>query len=62
MEYFKESDHHTVCHWKGTASYYNVEVNGEVNSNAAWFYPDTKNAADHIEGYVAFWNGVKVDE
>ena len=62
MEHFKQSDHHTVCPWKGTASYYNVEADGNVNENAAWYYPDTKKAADHIKGYVAFWKGVEVTE
>ena len=59
---FRESDHHTVCGWKGTASYYDVVVNGEVNENAAWYYPETMEAADNIQGYVAFWNGVSVIE
>ena len=62
MEHFKQSDHHTVCPWKGTASYYNVEADGNVNENAAWYYPDPKKAADHIKGYVAFWKGVEVTE
>ena len=50
-----------MCGWKGTASYYNVAVNGEVNKDAAWYYPDTKEAAKNIENYVAFWKGVKVE-
>ena len=62
MEHFKQSDHHTVCPWKGTASYYNVEADGNINENAAWYYPDPKKAADHIKGYVAFWKGVEVTE
>ncbi|TDK68492.1 DUF427 domain-containing protein [Sapientia aquatica] len=62
MQYFKPSDKHTVCPWKGTASYYDVEVNGKANKDAAWFYPDTKSAADNIKGYVAFWRGVDVVE
>jgi uncharacterized protein (DUF427 family) len=61
-EYFQPSDSHTVCGWKGTASYYNVAVNGEVNKDAAWYYPSTKDAAKNIENYVAFWRGVKVEE
>jgi uncharacterized protein (DUF427 family) len=60
-EYFKPSDAHTECPWKGTASYYDVEVNGKKNSGAAWFYPEPKTAAKQIKGYVAFWKGVKVD-
>jgi uncharacterized protein (DUF427 family) len=59
-EHFTPSETHTICPWKGTASYYTVEVNGERNSDAAWFYPQTKDAAKNIEGYVAFWKGVKV--
>jgi uncharacterized protein (DUF427 family) len=60
-EFFQPSDTHTVCPWKGTASYYNVAVSGEVNKDAAWYYPDTKEAAKNIENYVAFWKGVKVE-
>jgi len=59
-EYFKPSETHTVCPWKGTASYYTVEVNGARNPDAAWYYPQTKDAAKNIEGYVAFWKGVEV--
>jgi uncharacterized protein (DUF427 family) len=59
-EYFKPSGTHTVCPWKGTASYYTVEVNGARNPDAAWYYPQTKDAAKNIEGYVAFWKGVEV--
>jgi len=60
-EYFQPSDTHTICGWKGEASYYNVVVNGEVNKDAAWYYPETKPAADEIKGHVAFWRGVKVE-
>ena len=59
-EFLRDSPTHTVCSWKGTASYYDVVVNGEVNKDAAWYYPATKTAADSIEGYIAFWKGVKV--
>ncbi len=59
-QYFKESNTHTTCGWKGVASYYSIEVNGEVNADAAWYYPSPKDAAKNIEGYVAFWKGVKV--
>jgi uncharacterized protein (DUF427 family) len=59
-EHFQPSETHTVCGWKGTASYYDVVVGGEVNKDAAWYYPETKEAADNIKGYVAFWEGVKV--
>ena len=60
MEFFKESDYHTVCPWKGTASYYSLEVDGVQNQDAAWYYAETKDAAKVIEGRVAFWNGVEV--
>jgi len=61
-EYFKNSDTNSVCPWKGTASYYTLEVNGEQNPDAAWFYPDTKEGAKMIEGKVAFWKGVEISE
>lgn len=61
-EFFNESDKHTVCPWKGRASYYNVEVDGETNANAAWYYPDPKDAAAEIADHVAFWGGVQVVE
>jgi uncharacterized protein (DUF427 family) len=60
-QYFKESSTHTTCPWKGVASYYNVEVDGQVNKDAAWYYPTAKDKAKNIEGYVAFWRGVKVE-
>ena len=59
-EYFRESATHTTCPWKGVASYYDVVVDGEVNRDAAWFYPETKEAAKNVEGRVAFWRGVVV--
>jgi uncharacterized protein (DUF427 family) len=60
-EYFSESDTHTVCPWKGVASYYTVQVNGQTNKDAAWYYPETKEKADHFRNYVAFWRGVTVE-
>ncbi|HEY9671418.1 MAG TPA: DUF427 domain-containing protein [Waterburya sp.] len=60
-QYFKESSTHTTCPWKGVASYYTIEVEGKENQDAAWYYPTTKDAAKNIEGYVAFWRGVKVE-
>lgn len=60
-EYFKASATHTTCPWKGVASYYTLEVNGQSNRDAAWFYPNPKPAASQIKDYVAFWRGVKVD-
>jgi uncharacterized protein (DUF427 family) len=59
-EYFKASDTHTTCPWKGVASYYTVDVNGKQNADAAWYYPTAKDEAKNIEGYVAFWKGVEV--
>jgi uncharacterized protein (DUF427 family) len=60
-EYFKESTTHTTCPWKGEASYFNLDVNGQVNPDAAWYYPAPKNAARNIKGHIAFWKGVKVE-
>jgi uncharacterized protein (DUF427 family) len=59
-EYFSESDHHSVCPWKGTASYYDVVVGDAVNAQAVWYYPLPKEAAAQIAGRVAFWKGVRV--
>ena len=53
---------HSTCPWKGLASYYNVQVGDKVNPDAAWFYPEPKDAAKQIKNYVAFWRGVKVGE
>lgn len=61
-EHFKESDTHTVCGWKGTASYYTVAVDGEENRDAAWYYPDPKPAAANIKDHIAFWRGVTVEK
>ncbi len=60
-EYFQENSRHTVCPWKGVASYYDVTVNGKVNTAAAWYYPDPSPAAAQIKDRVAFWKGVKVE-
>ena len=60
-EHLVESETTTVCPWKGTASYYNVKVGDEVNEDAVWCYPSTKEAAKNIEGYFAFWKGVAVE-
>ncbi len=59
-EFFRASETHTVCPWKGTASYYDVVAGGETNKAAAWFYPSPKAEAKEIENYVAFWKGVEV--
>jgi uncharacterized protein (DUF427 family) len=61
-EYYKPSATATVCPWKGTASYYTLNVDGKENPDAAWYYPDTKPAADEIKGRIAFWKGVQVGE
>ncbi len=57
-----DSSHTSVCPWKGTASYYSIDVDGDVNENAAWYYPEPKDAAKEIEGRVAFWKGVIVSD
>jgi uncharacterized protein (DUF427 family) len=61
-EFFTDSDQHSVCPWKGNASYYNVVVDGQVNADAAWYYPEPKERAENIRGRVAFWKGVEVVE
>ena len=61
-EFFKSTDTHTVCPWKGTASYYTLEVDGKENGDAAWYYPQTKSLAKGIENRVAFWKGVEVSK
>ena len=61
-EYLKSSDTTSVCPWKGTASYYHVEVDGSVNSDAAWYYPDPKAAAENIRDHIAFWKGIEIQE
>lgn len=59
-EHFRDSDTTSFCPWKGTANYYHVVVDGQVNSNAAWVYRTPKEAAKRIAGRIAFWNGVEV--
>ena len=59
-EFLTPSGTTTVCNWKGTAHYYSVEVGGERNTDAAWFYPDPKQAAAQIKDYIAFWKGIEV--
>lgn len=60
-QYFQDSNTHTTCPWKGLASYYSIVVDGQTNQDAAWYYPSAKERAKNIEGYVAFWRGVKVE-
>lgn len=59
-EFLKPSDTHTTCHWKGEASYYDIEVGGSKNKDAAWYYPDPSDAAMQIKDYIAFWKGVQI--
>lgn len=60
QEYFKNTETHTKCPWKGVASYYDIEVDGDVNKDAAWYYPEVSELAKSIKGYIAFWKGVEV--
>ncbi|WP_434994535.1 DUF427 domain-containing protein [Arthrobacter sp. Ld5] len=62
QEYFRPSDTQTVCHWKGTASYYTLTVDGQQNPDAAWTYPEPKEAAENIRGHYAFWKGVTISD
>lgn len=59
-EYFTDSQTNTVCHWKGTASYYDIIVNGKSNKDAAWYYPNPSGLADSIKDHIAFWKGVEI--
>lgn len=59
--YLQDSQTHTSCPWKGKASYYHVMVDGELNADAGWYYPDPKSKASHIKDHVAFWHGVEVE-
>ncbi len=59
-QYFKATETHTLCPWKGQASYHRLEVDGAVNEDAAWYYPDPRAPAKGIKNYIAFWKGVEV--
>jgi len=61
-ELLRPSQTHSVCPWKGTASYYDVVVGDQTNGDAAWFYPEPKAEAQMVSGRVAFWRGVRVEE
>ncbi len=61
QEYLRASETHTTCPWKGEASYYDVLVGDEVNKDAAWYYPQPKEAAQQITGHIAFWKGVSIE-
>ena len=58
----RDSDTHTVCPWKGTASYYTLDVDGQQNADAAWYYPEPKDAAAEIRDRFAFWKGVTITD
>jgi uncharacterized protein (DUF427 family) len=60
-EHFSPSGTHTTCPWKGVASYMDVVVDGQTNRDAAWYYPEPKDAAANIRAHVAFWKGVDVE-
>jgi len=60
--YVTFSNHKTMCPWKGQAHYYSLMVNGDLNPDAAWYYPEPSEAARQIKGRVAFWKGVQVTE
>lgn len=61
-EYFRESATRSLCPWKGKAHYYDIIADGDVNKDAAWSYPDPKEAARNIKDHVAFWKGVAIEE
>jgi len=61
-KYFKDSETHSICYWKGIASYYSIEVEDKENKDAAWYYPEPKSKAENIKDHVAFWKGVEVTE
>lgn len=60
--YFKPSQTHSTCPWKGVASYYDLSVDGQTNKDAAWYYPETSELAKGIKGRIAFWKGVKIEQ
>ena len=61
-EFIRDSEHNSFCPWKGTATYYHLDVNGETNANAVWYYAEPYAKANHIRDRVAFWSGVTVEE
>lgn len=61
-EYLRESHTHTICPWKGTASYYHLDMDEKINNDAVWFYSEPKELAKGIKGRVAFWKGVKIEK
>jgi uncharacterized protein (DUF427 family) len=66
-EYFQKNNHHTLCYWKGTADYFDIKVNGDTNESGAWYYPKPKDGSiervkKDFSDYVAFWNGIEIDD
>lgn len=61
-EFFKASETHSTCPWKGVASYYTLEVDGKENTDAAWYYPEVSELAKGIKDKVAFWRGVQIEK
>jgi uncharacterized protein (DUF427 family) len=61
-DYFNGNDNHSICSWKGEASYYDIVVDGKTNPDAAWYYPEPKEAASNIKGRIAFWRGVQITD
>jgi uncharacterized protein (DUF427 family) len=62
LQYFSKSETHSRCPWKGKAHYYHINVNGKINPDAAWYYPETSEKAAQIKGFVAFWKGVEIQK
>ena len=62
QDFLQSNNYHATCPWKGNASYYDITVNDELNSNAAWYYPNPNSVASNIKDYVAFWKGVQVEK
>lgn len=60
-EFISFSETHTSCYSKGKASYYNINVDGQMNSDSAWYYPNPNEKANHIKNYVAFWKGISIE-
>ena len=60
MEYLKESSHRTFCPWKGTASFYDVDINGDINKDSAWYYPTPSERGAMVKDRIAFWKGIVV--
>ncbi|WMJ72925.1 DUF427 domain-containing protein [Cytophagaceae bacterium ABcell3] len=60
-EFLEESEHNSICPWKGEASYYHVKANGDMSKNAAWEYPNPKGKASFLEGYIGFWKDIKIE-